>query len=255
MACLWFPAICTTKDFSRPDGRSFGLRQLLRPVHPLAGVATRTGAVEFGVPRRLVRLRLFPIVPSLGPDHFGHFGVQEDGAGMYSPGPAQVSARFGPLASDGAIRKYKSIRLVGRRGSGRDVTITQALNVALLKPCCRRAEYEIHVAADVAILKILPAAVQQNGVLPAQKPAVAKRRAVPVHANRQRLPDRAGRILDRDVFRCKIVRVNQRRRGAERADGLAIEIGESGVQIVGDDRRGRIFANEPEEPLLALDVN
>jgi hypothetical protein len=54
------------------------------------------------------------------------------------------------------------------------------MNVAALEEAGGRAENKIYVARDVAVLEIVPAAIRQDGVLPAKEPAVAKRRAVAV---------------------------------------------------------------------------
>src|ERR1035437_4347822 len=52
------PAVRAAEDLSRRNGCGFGFRQLFRPVHALLWTAAGTGAVEFGIARRLVRLGL-----------------------------------------------------------------------------------------------------------------------------------------------------------------------------------------------------
>ena len=121
-------------------------------------------------------------------------------------------------------------------------------------PKCR-AENEIHVTGNGAVFKILAAAVQQNRILPPEETAVAEHRAVAVHADGQRLPDRARGVFKRDVFRREIIRVNERRRGAERAQGFAVKVGEVGLQIAGDDGGGRVFTHQFEKAFLALHID
>ena len=127
--------------------------------------------------------------------------------------------------------------------------------MAFLEPRRRRAENEIHVTGNVTIFKILPAAVQQNRVLPAQKAAVAEHRAVAVHAHGQRLSDRARGIFKRDIFRREIVRVNCRRGRVKSADGFAVRTFDVGVEVASENCLFRVFADEMEKAFLALDIN
>jgi len=69
------------------------------------------------------------------------------------------------------------------------------------------------------------------------------------------LADRPGGILKREIFRREIVRVNRRRRRLERADGLALGVGDAGVKIERKNGVRRIFADDLEETFFALDVN
>src|SRR5262249_62241895 len=96
------------------------------------------------------------------------------------------------------MREDKTERLVGGRRSGGYVTVTQTVNVAALEESRRRAENEIHVARDVAVFKILAAAIDQDRVLPAQKAAILETHAVAVHAQSQRLPAGPGGGFGRD---------------------------------------------------------
>ena len=80
-------------------------------------------------------------------------------------------------------------------------------------------------------------------------------RAVAVHADGQRLADRAGGVFKREVFRREIVRVNRGGRRLERPDGFAFHVREAGVKIERQDGVRGIVADEPEESFFALDVN
>src|SRR5262249_61160906 len=99
------------------------------------------------------------------------------------------------------MREDKTERLVGGRRSGGYVTVTQTMNVAALEESRRRAEDEIHVARDVAVFKILAAAIEQDRVLPAQKKAFAERDGVDVHSESRGVPDGPGGAFKRRVRR------------------------------------------------------
>ena len=116
------------------------------------------------------------------------------------------------------------------------------MNFAFFKPRRCSAEDEIRLAGDVTIFKILPPAIEQNCILPAEETAVAERGAVAVHADGERLADRCAGILERDVFRREIVRINCCRRRLERADGAALGVGDAGVKIEREDGVRRILA-------------
>src|SRR5262249_42065465 len=90
---------------------------------------------------------------------------------------------------------------------------------------------------------------------PAEKTTVPKHEPVAVQPDRQRLADWARGIFECDVLRGEIVGIDLRRRRAERADRFIVEPDEIRVQIETDYRRLRVFADQMEETLLALDVN
>ena len=127
--------------------------------------------------------------------------------------------------------------------------------MTVFKPRGRGAKDKIDVPGDVAILEILPAAIDQNRVLPAEKAAVAKDDAIALDANSQRLPYRAGRILKGEVLNREVVRVDESRRRTESADGLAIRADHVRVQVVGENRLLRIFTDQMHEPLFVLHVD
>src|SRR5436309_3285150 len=98
------------------------------------------------------------------------------------------------------------------------------------------------MAAYKTILKILPPAIQEKRVLPAQKTAVAKRDAVAIHANRKRLADRAGGIFERHILRRKIIGIDGRGRCLERANRCgAFDVRDTGVEIESKNRVGGII--------------
>ena len=68
--------------------------------------------------------------------------------------------------------------------------------------------------------------------------------AVAIHPQGQRLADRPGLVGKGHVFRREIVRVNRRRGRLERADGLALGVGDAGVKIERENGVRRIFAGE-----------
>ena len=71
------------------------------------------------------------------------------------------------------------------------------------------AEDEIDVTGDVRVSEVVAPAVQKDRVLPAKKPRIPNSDAVAVHAQRQRLADRTGSVLERQVLRREIVRVDR----------------------------------------------
>src|SRR5205085_685314 len=109
-----------------------------------------------------------PVVPALRSDDLVHLAVQINRAGINAPWPAEKSFHA-RLASDLAVGENITKRHVHRRGGGGQITITQRMDFAFLEPRRRRAENKIHVTGDVAILKILPATVDEDGVLPAEE--------------------------------------------------------------------------------------
>jgi hypothetical protein len=111
------------------------------------------------------------------------------------------------------------------------------------------------VPLDVAVGEILPAAVDEDGVLPAEEAAVAEHDAVRVDAEGERLADGAGAVGDGQVLPDHAVAVDLHRRGAERADGLAVRPGHGGVQVVGDDGLRRVLARDEQVAALALHVD
>ena len=53
-----------------------------------------------------------------------------------------------------------------------------------LEEGCGASENKIHVPFYIAVFEVLPPVIQQDRVLPPQKPAMAEYRAIAVDANR-----------------------------------------------------------------------
>src|SRR5262249_33911893 len=157
------------EDFLKRDGPGLRFRQLARPWDARLRLTARPAAVEFGVTRRLFSFRACPVMPAHRPHDFRHFCIQKYCSAVRAPGPAEIRLGGGILARDFAMREDETERLVGRRRGRRDVSVPQTVNMAILKKSRRGAEDEIHVTRDVAVFKILAAAVEQNRVLPSQK--------------------------------------------------------------------------------------
>ena len=91
------------------------------------------------------------------------------------PWTTQVGLHFRGFARDLAGRKDKAIALLlGSRG-GCDVTVAPGMNATSLEESRSCSKDEIDVSGDERILEVVPAAVQQNGVLPSQKAAIAEK--------------------------------------------------------------------------------
>src|SRR5258708_9832094 len=212
--------------------RGLGFVRLPRPGQAGAWVSARSRAVVLSVARGLLRLRFLPVVPTLGPHYLGHHRVEEDRACVDAPGPPQIAPNVGRFAGDLAIGKHEAEGLILGRGSGRDVTVPQAVDVAPLEEAGRGAKNEIHVAGDVTILEVLAAAICQNGILPAKKPAVAKRCAVTIQPDGQRLALGTGAVFKGDVLGREIVGINGSRGRAKGADGFAPRARQVRVQVI-----------------------
>ena len=151
--------------------------------------------------------------------------------------------------------EHKAERHVHRRGSGGDVAVAEAVNTAVLKPSRGRTKNEIHMAHNVTVVKILAPAIEQDRVLPAEEPTVAEHRPVPVHAEGEGLPDRAGGILKREIFGGEIIRIDRGGRGLERANGAALGIGDAGVQVKRQHGVGGVVADQLEKSFFALEID
>ena len=110
------------------------------------------------------------------------------------------------------------------------------------------------MAFDVAVVEILASTIEENGVLPAKKLTVMKRGAVAIHANSQCLANRAGIVGKGDILGGEIIRIDGGGRRVKSADGLALGIGDAGVEIESEDGIGGVVADEFEKPFLALNV-
>jgi len=129
------------------------------------------------------------------------------------------------------------------------------VNVATLEQRRGAAEDEVDMPGDERVLEILAAAVQENGVLPAEETRVPEHRPVAVDAERERLADRPGGVLQGQVLGGEVIGVDHDGRRPERADRLPVRSGHVGVQVEGDLGRHRILADQGEKPLLPLDID
>src|SRR5262249_19678151 len=119
----------------------------------------------------------------------------------------------------------------------------------------RAAENEVDVTGDERILEILTAAVEEDRVLPSKEAAVAKDDSIAVDAQRQRLADWAGAVLEGQVLCREVVGVDDGRRRTERADRFAVDARHVRVEVVGEHRARGILADQRDEALLALHVD
>src|SRR5438874_13202883 len=96
------------------------------------------------------------MVPALGPDMPTHFGVQINGPTVISPWPAKENAVLCIFGRQPALNKYKTARLVSRKTHRRrQIPVTLAADLAIVKNGRGLPEDEIDVALDIAILVIL----------------------------------------------------------------------------------------------------
>ena len=135
-------------------------RQLPRPGDAGRRIRPSAGTSKFGVARGVMGFGLFPVEPAFRPDDVGHLAVQPSDAGINSPRAAKISFYSGRTA-DLAVRENEAVGLVLGGGSSGDVTTTQTIDLAFLKPGGGRAENEIHMAGNVTIVKVLMPAIEK----------------------------------------------------------------------------------------------
>jgi hypothetical protein len=167
---------------------------------------------------------------------------------------AIVSDTLG-LAIDLAVREYEPERLIVVGRCRRDIAVLQAMNVTTLEPRRGCAEDEIDMTCDIAIFEILPAAIQKDRVLPAQKPAATEAHTIAVHSDSQSLSHRPGRVFESEIFKADIVGIDHGRRRPKGADRLLIRTNHIRVQVVSQNRFRRVFPHQSKEPLFMLDVD
>src|SRR5262249_44079517 len=118
-----------------------------------------------------------------------------------------------------------------------------------------RAENEIDVAGNITIFEVLPSAVHQYRVLPAEKTAFSKNHPVAIDADGQGLPYRTGRVLESDVLGGEVVGINNSWRGAEGSARFPVRPDHVRLQVVGQNSLLRRTPDQVEEPFFVLDIN
>src|SRR6267142_5639228 len=129
------------------------------------------------------------------------------------------------------------------------------MNVTFLKPAGRASENKIDMARNVTAFKVVPATIGEDRVLPAEESTVAKGNSIAINTNRQRLANRAGRILECDILGAKIVCIDKGRGRAKSADRFAVRTGHFGIQVIRKNSIRRILAYQVQKPLFALDID
>src|SRR5215212_6358275 len=221
-SCLRVPAVRAAENSPRRDCVGFRLRQPSRPRDARRRFRARPLASELRVTDALLALGKVPVVPAFGPHDFRHLRIDERHGRVRAPRASEVSPDFGRRTRDAAVRKDEAEGLVVRRRGRRKIPVLQGAYVATLEEGRRRAEDEIDVPFDVATLEVLSPAVEKDRVLPPEEAAVSEGRAVAVNAQRERLPNGAGGVLEGDVLGREVVGVYLCGRRAEGADGLAV---------------------------------
>ena len=226
----------------------------VRPRDASVSCGARPRAPPLAVAHRRLAQGPVPVVPAFRPHDVGHLGVEERHAREGPPGPPQP--RLHPrLPGDAAPAEDEAVALLLRcRGRG-EVAVPPRVDPAALEEGRGPAEDEVDAPRDEAVLEVLPAAVEQDRVLPPHEPAAAEGGAVAVHAHGERLPPLGPRgVLEGQVLRREVVRVDLRGRRAEGADGSSVGPREEGVEVVRDDRPLGVLSHQGEEALLPLDV-
>ena len=225
-----------------------------RPRRRARRSSTRGQSCRFRRTATSSRAQACPSCASRRAHDVSHLGVQEDDVGEVAPGAAEV----GLHGSDSAVTfrgEHEPIRLLGRRRRGGEIAVAPGVEPAALEERRRAAEDEIDMTRDERVFEVVAAAIEKDGVLPAEEAAVAKRHAIAVDPDRERLPDGAGGVLERQVLGGEVVGVDDGGGRAERADRQAVGPEPGRRQVVGQDRARGILADERHEPLFALDVD
>src|SRR5688572_24841064 len=225
--------ICTGQDFIRGEfGNVFG-RERIRPWNASLCAVSGAAAAEFSIEGRLLGVRLFPIVPTFRANRIRHLGTDKNRFGEVSPTSAEIGFHA-CFAGDFAIGENEAVRLILWGRSSGDVALTQHVDGTAIEKSGGAAEDEVDVALNVAVLEKMPAAINENGVLPAEEPAAAEDETVSIRAQRERLANGASMIRECDVFPKHAIPIDLDGRRAKRADDLSIRPGQIRVQIVGD---------------------
>ena len=130
------------------------LSELTTPSHTLTGACTLATIVVLHVTGSLLTLFL-PVVPSFRTNLAGQFAVHKEGIAIIAPRTPQINFRDMCIASNAAMIKHITVGYILWCRGSRDVGISLAEDVAILKPCCGRTENEVGGTFDVAILENL----------------------------------------------------------------------------------------------------
>ena len=82
-----------------------------------------------------------------------HLTVHEEGVAIVAPGTSEVDLVHAFGSNQPTMVEDITVRLVLRRRGRCDVTVDEALDGAVLEPCCAGAEDEVGSAADIAALE------------------------------------------------------------------------------------------------------
>jgi len=92
--------------------------------------------------------------------------------------------------------------------------------MTVIKKSLCTSKDEINVAFDVTVFEELASTIDEQRVLPTEKAAVLKDRAVSVDQERDCLRSRPERILKRDVLGAKVAGINKRAESEPRVSSL-----------------------------------
>ena len=211
-----------------------------------------------------------------------HLAVQEHGARKGTPRAAQIRLTRRALARQFAIVEHQPVRRL-LRGIRRRVQPAALVHEqrAALKPAAVRPEDEVHVALNIAVLKIL--AVQRQRAVPYGRdplrnqprqsiprhfrhrraaeqrvlmrnhPHISPHAAVARRIHRHRLPDQrtvARVVADGQVLHLHVIPRDQKRVAEERALLLSVRVQILGTAGVGDDGAVARFADDADVVLV-----
>src|ERR1035438_933118 len=134
--------------------------------------SARAGVAELCEPRGLFVGGVIPVVPALGTDRCGEFGVEEDGTRKRAPGAAEVDTgtmrvrgRIRVTGSDSAVEDDVARALIGGGAGLRgDVAGAVGVNLRMIEDGGGVAEDEVDGALDVRVDVVLAAVVGEERV-------------------------------------------------------------------------------------------
>ena len=144
---------------------SLGGFEWAEPADAGVGGGSGSGVLPFVVAGGFFFFRVTPVIPALRPNGVGEAAFEKVDGGVGTPGATEVDFYIG-FRGDAAVRENVAEFFILTGGSGSDVAVVAAVDVALLEVGGGIAKDEIDAAGDFALIKKLALATDEEGVLP-----------------------------------------------------------------------------------------
>ena len=143
----------TGEDVGWGDGGSLFLSELTAPGDALLRLGSLATIVVFQIAGCLLAL-LLPVMPAFRTDMTSQVAIHKERVAIITPRTAKIDF-INPFCSDEAtVVEDIAVGNICWCGGSSNVTVDEALDGAVLKPCRRGAEDEISSAADIAAIEI-----------------------------------------------------------------------------------------------------